>query len=241
MSVTDLVISAFLLLHAVIGLHQGLLRAIIGPVGLALAIIIGITYYNFTHNFMVSGLISFFGQMIIPWLLGKFLKFGLNQFDPPEIHVLSRLGGMAVTLAWGCALTALAITLLALFPFNRFELENASKDIHRSIALSVIKPTLIKKGILPNDAPAETCSGDSCQMKEMDTAALANDPEIQSLLKDPRLIKLMNDTEALKDIESRDFKRILSNPVIRELQQDPKFLLKILKIYPKIQPFMNKK
>ena len=239
MTITDIIVILFLLLQVINGTYQGFLRSLIGPAALLTSMALSWSYYIHWHNFILTCLISIIGPFLISWLIKAVLQLWISPGNSQEPTLISRLLGQTVCLAWGGALAAVTVALLCVFPFNKFELDNIGKDVHRSYTATLIKPILVSKGILPADRPPSECQGDACKLRENNEKTLAADARVQDIMNDPRIQKLINDPEASAAIQSRDIRRILSNPTIKELSNDPDFVIKAMQLYPDIQKMNN--
>ncbi len=239
MTMTDTISLVFLLVLAVNGAYKGFLRSLVKPVALVLSLALSWSWYFNTHNFNAACLISITGPFIISWLINLGIKRWVNADPIPEISLMSRLGGQAVGLISGSILIAITVAFMAVFPFKRFELGNWEKDVQHSKALAIIRPTLISKGILSAAPTPAPCLNDVCKVDENDKADLSSDKDMLELMNDPHIQKLLNDPEAMSAIQSQNIGKIMSNPAINELKSDPAFVLKAMRLYPKIQQKIN--
>jgi hypothetical protein len=240
LAITDIIVIVLLIILAANGAYQGLLRSLVGPVSLILSLLTGILLYLSTKLFSAAFLCVVLGPFFYGWILVTLLKKWLNPDDAPRLSMLSRVGGQVVNLAWGGLISLVTVAFLAFFPFNRFDLGGVSKDVRRSLTFRMIEPLFIS-GALSNNKPINPygCITDLCSVNEESAEKLLADPNVLAIMSDPRIQKLQNDPETQKALETRDYRAILASPVVRELSQDPKFLIQVLKVYPKIQAITN--
>ncbi len=69
-------------------------------------------------------------------------------------------------------------------------------------------------------------------------AQMMNDPEImsdiQEMMKDPEMVKLLTDPELMKKVTSHDLEAIAKDPKAQELMRNPKMLELIQKMQSKV-------
>ncbi|MBF0593459.1 MAG: hypothetical protein HQL22_00670 [Candidatus Omnitrophica bacterium] len=239
MAVTDIIAIIFLVIMAANGTYQGFMRSLAGPVSFLLGLGLGCGYYLLSHDFRGGWIIGIITPFLICWLINRILRERFNPYVDPQLSLLSRLSGQLLSLSWGIIVVGALVGFLSFFPFEKFELENAGRDVQRSATLALIKPILAKKNLLPSSPPTKSCLNDMCSMSEEDNKTLSSQDEIQTVINDPRVQKLINDPAAVQAIKDRNFTAIMSNPTIKELEKDPGFIAKVLKAYPKIQGQIN--
>jgi hypothetical protein len=233
---TDVAVIVFLVILAANGAYQGLLRSLVGPVSLLLSLATSVVVYFVTKSFSATFLTTVLSPLFYGWAIVVLIKKFLNPNESPELSMVSRVMGQVVNLVWGSLLVFVAVAFLAFFPFDRFDLAGVSKDVRRSFTYRLVEPVFLNKLIAKATAPAPlTCAADLCSAPEADLQTLSNDPDIQTIMNDPRIQKMMDDPAAQKAIEAQDFSAILGNPAVQELTQDPQFIIKAIKAYPKIQ------
>jgi hypothetical protein len=236
LTITDMTVIALLVILAVNGAHQGFIRALVGPVSLTISLVASIFVYLGTKNFSASFLTAALGPFFFAWIIVTLLKKWLNSDEAPRVSLASRLGGQAVNIIWGSLLILLTISFLAFFPFNSFDLPGVSKDIRHSFTFRIVQPIFINSAIAKGEAAAvPDCETGLCSTSEQEMQTLASDPNIMAIMNDPRVQKMINDPTVQNAMKAKDYRAIMGNPAIRELSQDPQFLLKALKAFPKIQ------
>jgi hypothetical protein len=214
---------------------------LVGPTALILSLITSIFVYLGTKNFSASFLTAVVGPFFFGWIAVTLLKKWLNSEEAPRLSIVSRVGGQVVNILWGSVVAFAVVAFLAFFPFDRFDLAGVSKDVRRSISFHLIKPVLIKKfGNYESAGNLSSCRTNLCSASPDDLEDLSADPQIQAIMNDPRLQNLINDPAVQQAAEKGDYRPILSSPVMRELSQDPEFLIKAIKAYPKIQQGLSK-
>jgi hypothetical protein len=237
MTITDITVIVLLVISAANGAHQGFIRSLVGPTALVISLIASIFVYLATKNFSAAFLTALLGPFFLAWIIVTIIKKCLNTDAAPQVSAISRIGGQAVNLIWGSIAILLTVAFLAFFPFDRFDLPGISKDIRRSFTFRIVQPLFLNKALDKGTASAAPsgCLTDFCSTSEEDLQKLSADPAIQAIMTDPRIQKLQEDSALQKAIETRDYGAIINNPTVRELTQDPQFLLKAFKAYPKIQ------
>ena len=214
------------------------MRCLVWPISLLITFAAGWAYYKVTHQFNVVWLIGLCGPYLFSWLI----KFAVKRWFNPDQNppgIFSRLCGIALNLTWATVFVFLVVAVLAVFPFGRFDLKKFENDVHQSITFKLVKPVLVSRGILPADASPALCMEDVCKVDASTAKALSDDEEVQAIINDPRIRKMMSDPKIMAAFQSRDIGAILSNPVLSDLRNDPAFLLKAIKVYPKMQKVLN--
>ncbi|MBF0387930.1 MAG: CvpA family protein [Candidatus Omnitrophica bacterium] len=239
MAITDLAIFIFLAILVFSGARQGFARSVVQPVALIISFTSCWTIYLQTHNFNAALMIGILGPFILSWLMDLGLNY-LKKINPEQqLSTISRLGGISVGLIWGGAMVFIAVALMSLLPFKDLELENVGKDFNRSVSRALIRPVLVKQGLLPSSKAQAPCPSDLCSMDASAATALAASPDIQELTNDPLVQKLLKDPEAMAAMKSQNIGKILTNPVINEMKSNPQFILKMMRLYPKVQEQIN--
>ncbi len=243
MTTTDIIVIAFLLFQAATGTVQGFLRSLIWPLALTISLLTSWTFYKASHNFPWSILLELILPVVLSIMMHSALKRLVNNDDTPRLMLISRIAGQVVNLSWGSILAASLVVLLSLYPFERFELENAGRDIRRSYTLHLARPILETHRILPSlhAEDAVECLKDLCKMDPQKLAALANDPELKKITDDPRLQKLINDPAFAEAAKKQDIGALLQNPLVGELGRDPELIETLIKAFPKIQALSSSK
>jgi hypothetical protein len=241
MAVTDIIVLVYLGLMGVIGGAKGFWRTLAGPMALIVCLGIAWIVWKTTHHAFISGAIALVGPYLLSWLINQGLRRWLKPDTDPVLSFISMLSGSLMNMTLAVLFLLPVAVLLTVFPFNRFELENAGRDAARSVTLKLVKPILVDKGILPADPSPALCLGDICRMTPATNQTLADDPEVKAIISDPRIQKLMNDPKTMEDFQGRNIAALMQNPVIAELRSDPDFMLKAMKAYPRIQKQLNEK
>jgi hypothetical protein len=236
LAITDIVVIVLLIIMAANGAYQGFLRSLVGPLALILSLMTSVLVYFNTKSFSTGFLIAVLGPFFYGWVIVTLLKKWLNAEEAPRLSITSRVGGQVVNVVWGSIVIFITIAFLAFFPFNRFDLPGVSKDVHRSFSFRLIKPIFTNKTktyvppTILTDCESGICSASDKQMQ-----TFADDPEVQAIANDPRMQNLLNDPAIQKAVENKDYRAILANPAVNELGKDPQFLIKVIKLYPKVQ------
>ncbi|MEI6438365.1 MAG: CvpA family protein [Candidatus Omnitrophota bacterium] len=239
MAVTDILTLLFLVALAFNGAMHGFLASLVKPAAILLSFALAWAWYMNTHQFNTTCVITLSGPILFSWLMHLAIRTWVRKEMFPYISPLSRLGGMAVNLAWGGAMAIVCIGLLSVFPYEKFELQNMGKDVERSQAVAIVRPFLASKGLIPSKKQKMPCLDDICKVDETDKEELSAEKEMQELYNDPHIKKLMSDPEAMAAIQSRNIAKIMQNPIINEMKSDPAFMLKAMRLFPKVQQKIN--
>jgi uncharacterized membrane protein required for colicin V production len=231
MTITDSVISLIILLLATNGYYQGFAGSIAGPLCFLAGSLIGYTAYLLTRNagggFLACVLCSFFFN----WLLKTIWRLR-GQQTPGKISRLSRALGALLHVSWGIMVILFVLLLLTFLPLKEGRFAFAWKDMNSSLAYQYISQQIKERDILGGRSLA--CAGGLCSLDEEGLTALTEDKEVISMMNDPRMQKLINSPKLQKAVLNQDTAAIMNDPDVKSLTKDPGFLIKALRVYPKI-------
>lgn len=203
------------------GCRRGFVRSLLGPLAFFIGTMTAFYYYGMSTNLILSLIIG----LVTPFVLYRVFRFFLDQFnsraggqvDPGPI---SGLAGAAVTAAWGMSLTFPVVILLTYLPPLNPTMAAIRKDAAGSQTFTMIKAATIAFK-MPLTIPSGTHAA-SAAAGNTPLQALANDPKIQDLLKDPDVIKA---------VEEKNYAALMSNPKFVNIAKDPAFMQKFLAAY----------
>jgi hypothetical protein len=156
-----------------------------------------------------------------------------------DAGILSRLGGSAVNLAWGGSTLVLTLLFLTMLPLKEFGLNGLRRDMNASYSYRLLERAVFGIKKPPSKPQQEEISCPACAVSKAEQDALVADDDVQALLNDERVQKMIADPAIKAAADKKDFAKLLTNPAIMELAKDPAFLAKFLKAYPKIRARMN--
>jgi hypothetical protein len=237
MAWTDITVCVILTMLISKGAYQGFLGSLIGPACFIIGSVAGYLAFLATHNLAIGIFIAFFAPFPLAWIIHLLIRARFGD-QAPQIDPFSRLGGAAISLVWGGGTLILLLLLLTLLPLKGTRLEPLRRDMNSSITYHLLEDAILSKKKPPK--PPADCPTGACAMSQADIKALASDQDVDDLLADERVQRMINDPVIQEAIKKKDVSSLLSNPAIMELVQDPQFLGKVLKVYPKIRERMQK-
>lgn len=225
-SVTDSVVLALTLYFLYRGWSQGLLRTLVGPIALLLGCVIAAIYYAQSHNIIMAFALS----LVVPVILNIVFSLTLTIWqktvnaDSP-VSPASRAWGAGLCALWGDINLLLIIVLIALIPSNASWIENIRRDIFSSATYSIVdqwtKHLVPKKSI--DIRAASQVLKDPGQMQRLQSSA-----EYKAVWEDKTIQTLLTDEEIMKDIQDKNFAKLMANPKMQALVKDPQLVKKIL-------------
>ncbi|MBF0331612.1 MAG: CvpA family protein [Candidatus Omnitrophica bacterium] len=234
MNFTDLCFAVIVLILVLTGYARGFLRTIIGPFAFIIATAAAYFYFQKAKNPIFALSIAIMGPIFLGWLTNMILDNTLLRNKLPKISTLSHIGGAIFNALWGGAFFLSILAALIIIPLDTFGLGDVSSNARNSFTYKLVKEPFQSMGIVP-PAEAKACVSGACTMSSDKKAELADDADIQNIMNDPRVLKLVSDPAMMAAIEKQDVAAIMTNPVIFELGQDPAFIAKALRAYPKIK------
>ncbi len=229
----DWIIIAFLLLFFLNGIRKGLVKILIGPLALIIATIFSYFYYIKTKQIVPSLLIGLLGPFILEIMFHLLLKFWQKAVSAPQsISIPSRVGGGAISLIWGAALSALTVVLIMVLPKELPYLKSFQSQINNSWIYNSVSRWQKKshpKLQIPSFDQQMAALADPKK-----TETLQSSPEFMALINDPDMQKIFQDEETVKQIQSKDFTKLLTNPKVLELMQNEELLKKMMGLQQKM-------
>lgn len=230
-TITDITISLLLAYCLYSGWIKGIVRILIGPLTLVISLAIAIFYFKQTHNFSYTFLILILGPLFLSiiWAIHLFLL--RKKIDAePSVSLLSRLLGMVFNLAWGIVLIAPTLMTIMLIPLPFAGLKAVQKDIGNSYAYGGCQK-LLKKHTTPlyDVEKVVTVFKDPARVEQLQTL-----PEYQKISENPLVIKVIEDKEIMKQIQSGDIIKVMKNPNIQALINDQELMEQFIKLSQKL-------
>jgi uncharacterized membrane protein required for colicin V production len=234
MNFTDITFIVIILVLTVTGYARGFLRTIIGPAAFIIATAAAYFYFKQTNNVLVALGIGIFGPIFLGWLINLTIDNTILRNKVPTSSPVSRTFGAIFNLIWGGLIFLSVFAFLILIPLKPFGLGDINANVRSSMTHKLLKGHFEKFGIISPDEGKECATG-VCSMLEEDKKSLAEDKDVQDIMNDPRVQKLMADPAMQAAIAKQDFAAILANPLVFELGQDPAFIGKAMRVYPKVK------
>lgn len=225
-SITDSIVLVLTLYFLYRGWSRGLLRTLVGPIALIVGCLGAFIYYAQTHNIIVAFIIS----IVAPLILNIFFSLTLavwHKMTKTEnpISPASRAFGAGLCALWGDINTLLIIVLIAMIPSNASWIESVRQDIFNSGTYSLVDQWtkhLVPKKSIDIRAVSQVLK-DPNQMQRLQSSA-----EYKAVWEDKTVQKLLTDEEIMRDIQDKNFAKLMANPKMQAVMKDPELIKKIL-------------
>ena len=189
-------------------------------------------YYSQNHNIIIAFAISIIAPFILNVLLSLTLTVWgkITKSDKP-LSTASRAWGAALRALWGGINLLMIIVLITLIPSNASWVENIRQNIFSSVTYSLIDQWT--KHLVPQKSidirAISQVMKDPHRMQDLQSS-----PEYKAVWEDPAIQTLLTDEGTMKDIQDKNFARLMSNPKMQALMKDPALVKKILGMNAKI-------
>ncbi|MEI8012023.1 MAG: hypothetical protein WCI27_06025 [Candidatus Omnitrophota bacterium] len=234
LTTTDIIFLIALAIAGARGHSRGLLQALIGPCAFLLSCAIAAFWFSRTQKTFDSLIILVMAPPVLGWTARWWLRQKNHGITRPPYNTLDRMAGSAISMIWSGSIALVILASLIILPLDSFGLGDITLNVRTSLTFALFKNPMKIFHIIPPEE-IKDCLDGLCRMPEKDKTALAKDQDIQALVNDPRLSRLLLDPAIEKAIEEKNFTALLANPQILEIAQDPILVSKILKAYPKIR------
>lgn len=216
----------FLLLYFLLdGLHRGFAHILIGPLSLGIGVLASLFYFRQTHNIIHCFLIMIAGPVLTAILLSLLLSLWHKKVNRVEgVPFLSRLAGGIFNLGWGILLASLFLTFIAIMPPEVLPVQGLQKGVVDSYAYKLVN--LFIKDKIPYVNNVEILLQETRNPQKM--AAIQVTPEFKTFYSDEKIQEVLSDEETVREIRTKDFTKLMTNPKIQALFQDEALLKKIL-------------
>ncbi|MFH0754559.1 MAG: CvpA family protein [Candidatus Omnitrophota bacterium] len=231
---TDVTFLTIIAVLTIIGYFRGLLRTVVGPVSFGAALLVAFFLYQKTHNPIITLSVGLFGPVFLGAVINTIINHTIMRNKIPEPSTLSRITGAAFNCLWGSIICLTILAGLIVMPLDAFRLGDINNNARGSITYALLRKPFASKGII-SSYEAQACVSGVCTMSEKDQNKLAADKDVQEIMNDPRVLRLMASPAIQGAIDAQDYTALFSNPIVMELGQDPEFLAKALRVYPKIK------
>lgn len=232
--ILDFLILALLIYLFLRGASLGFLLSLAGPLAFITATAAAIYYYNITKDLKIAFVIGLVGPFVLRWLLiiGMRATGLVSKSEKSSASILSGVAGAFITAVWGMCFVLPVVWILTLFPAVSPPIEFVSNYVKTTRTYQWTLPLMKSIHWLPGvqvdpSKPVTVTSSTNPQQLSPGFQAISQDPRMQALLKDPKVVKAL---------EAHDFTVLFSNPKFQELLQDPEFIKKALAVYGQMPP-----
>lgn len=229
---TDSIVLALTLYFLYRGWSQGLLRTLVGPIALLLGCLMAVIHYSQNHNIIMAFGISIVAPMVLNLLLPFALTVWQKTVNADQlVSPASRAWGAGLCALWGNINILLIIVLVALIPSNASWIENVRQDIFNSRTYSLVDQWtrhLVPKKSIDIRAVSQVLK-DPDQIQRLQSSA-----EYKAVWDDKTIQTLLADEDLMRDIQDKNFAKLMTNPKMQALMKDPKLVQKILDMSVKI-------
>lgn len=226
MAYTDIVILVLVVLYALSGWKKGLMRILLGPLSLAVCVILSFWYYQRTQNVWLSLAIGVLGPFFLNGLLSivlALLRKAIHGDDDTGPSVFSRLAGSLVNVTWSGGLILISLYLFTRIPADTFNVGALRKDVERSWSYAVMVAAV--------DSAFPHWSGKSTSTQQV-KQDLQETEEYQRLMADDRVRALFEDEEIMKQVQAKNLTALMNNPKLLEVM-DPQLIQDFFKLNEK--------
>jgi uncharacterized membrane protein required for colicin V production len=231
-NVTDYITVGAFLYFFYNGWRKGFLKTLLGPISLIAGCLLGYFYYQKNQN-IATGLaictISPFFIHIAASLLLKLWHKAVNSDIPPSRA--SRLSGSAFSIVWGGGYLAIMLILISVIPLQVEWFERVQNDVLASRTYALISDRVgdkIPKGLL-DIKKVTSILQDPAKLEKFESTE-----ELQALREDSRFKALVDDEETAEQIRNKEYHKLLTNPIMRDIFQDEELLKKIFALNQRI-------
>ncbi len=204
------------------GMRKGFWHYLLELLTLAFSSWISWLYYQENQRIISSFMVFawvFLGLNLVRWLLLRKRK--------PSYSLPSLFGGSILGFIQGTLIAAMVILPLGFIPTSSLLGVNMAGRLQSSRAYQMLN-RLFPVQKLPVIRNISCLTQVSRSQESRDR--LAEDPQVQELLKHKSFQAILSDPNAVKQLESHNLLQMLKNPKIIELINDGEFLEKMLKI-----------
>jgi len=242
MNLADLCVGIFLLYHTVSGWRRGFCLSMLGPASFIGCAVLAYQYYRENHNIYLGFAVVFLGPIVIRLIAWIVLWLLQEEGKKARPVFFSSLIGAAISLAWGMAVTAIMLLVLAMAPegFNvpLIKQEILASQSHYFLLGRLAKawPGMFPPPVEPKTAvfPAAAPGGEIVIPTEEERKKIEAIPEYQNLMQDDRIIQLVEDPKTLEMIKSKNYTALLADENFAKILEDPQLIMQLLQLYQKM-------
>lgn len=228
---TDIIVVAFAIFFFSHGWKQGTARTLIGPIALAINLLIAYIYFKKCHNITIFLLIIFIGPMALAGLSLLCVEAWHKKIDKSlPLTFLSKLTGATLNLAWGVCIIMSALITIAILPSSFLKADSLRENVLHSYSYLLTNRFVKNKIPYVNDTEVVLeVSQDENKIRRMQSSE-----EFMSVYRDPKIQSILSDKEMMQQIKNKDVVNLFSNPKFLALWQDAGLAKKILKLQANI-------
>ena len=233
MNTFDIVFIVLLFFFFFRGFLKGFFYTLIGPLCLVFWSIIGIILYDADNNIIASLSMVIFGTIIGTSVVLVTLALWKRQVHEQHRNYVfwgSRILGAVSNTAWNGTLTAALAVLLMLMPLNFLGMEKIQQQIQTSQSYVFFYSYLISPfPVVKNIQVAMSVIKDYRRLEQYrDTA------EYKAVFSDPKIQYVVNNTEMMKKIQSKDAMAVIQSPQIQQILKDEHLMMRVAELGKKI-------
>lgn len=229
MNLIDYISLGIVFLSALFGFAVGMIRQLLGLLGIAFSLIIGVLFYRKTGNLLLLPVVIITAGIIFKVIIHVIKKMCSDPgSEKPKISLPSRIGGGLIGSFKGAVLVFITLLCINLF-MGISGRENTA--ISKRIAGSFFYSCVNENNLLLDIKVTRNIYFASKLVKENQTIVLPeNDEGIRKLKENPSFKAIANDNDLQESIQNKDYRKVLSNPNIRKLLNDKELLKQIYSI-----------
>lgn len=226
MNITDCTVGIALTYFVYRGWSKGLMKTVLGPVSLALGLVMGWIYYQRTHNLITGFLLAAISPFVIRFFISILLALWAKASNEKAVlSTPSRLFGCAFSVLWSGSYLAVFLIALGMIPLKIGALAKIHADVTGSKSYTLISRWAAQQPFFdsPNLAGISDLMDDPQRMEQY-----KDTPEFNTLIKDKQLQAILSDETTAEQIQSKDYAQLMANPKVQEIFKDEELLKKIL-------------
>lgn len=234
MNIADLIIYGCLLFYFIRGFKNGFLRTLLSPIAMIAGSVLAYIYYQQTHDFLKSLILSVLAPFVITLILRLILKIWEHTGSKKSaLGTFSRLGGGLLGVAWSGLWFVLVVILVGLLPLgdSKSQLKSVQNTILSSFFFARINEWIGDK--IPTNSLGVEKITEVLEDPER-YESLRETPEYEDLMGDENLQALLADKKTMEQIEKKDITGLLQNPKFQTLMQDEEILKKAMALHGKL-------
>jgi len=231
MNIADIIIYGCLLFYFVRGFSNGILRTLLSPIALIVGTVLSYIYYQQTHDFLKSLMLSVLGPFLVSIILGIILRIYENTGKKKgAIGPISRFGGGLLALSWSGLWFILLVLLVTMLPIPK--LQSVQKVILASYFYSRVNDLIGDK--LPGSSPLGVEKISEVLEDPERLESLKETPEYDELMNEESLQTVLSDKKTMDQIQKKDVAQLLQNPKFQAVLQDKDILKKVMALHAKL-------
>ncbi|MBZ0167415.1 MAG: hypothetical protein K8I00_11470 [Candidatus Omnitrophica bacterium] len=227
-NIIDLGVVVLILYYLGRGWTKGFVGSLIGPISLFLGAGISYMYFQQTHNIMISGIISFFGPILIHITLSVVTNvstYGTGK--KPDPLLISSLFGSLFSVAWGGGILVVLMLMVMVLPPQLPSVGKFQERLALTKSYQLVN-TVTGNFSLYSSMPVQTFMNIMENPEQM--AALQSSEEYQNFINDDRIKSLFHDPEMQQYVKDKNIAKMLADKRMIDILQDEDLLSKIFTV-----------